>query len=83
MRIEETFSQIGGGALPRSKIKSVALVFRSKKVSADEIATRLRYETPAVIGYIAKSSFVLDVRTILPSQDQIVVQTLARALART
>ncbi len=82
MRIEETFSQIGGGALPRSKIKSVALVFRSKRVSADEIATRLRYETPAVIGYIAKSSFVLDVRTVLPSQDQIFAQTLARALAR-
>ena len=73
MRIEETFSQIGGGALPRSKIKSVALVFRSKRISADEIAMRLRHE-PAIIGYIAKSSFVLDVRTILPSQDQIVVQ---------
>lgn len=76
MRIEETFSQIGGGALPRSKIKSVALVFRSKKLPAGEIATRLRHGSPAVIGYVAKDSFMLDLRTVFPSQDE----TLVRAI---
>ena len=33
VRIEQTDSRIGGGALPRSKIKSVSLSIRSRKIS--------------------------------------------------
>ena len=68
VKVERTHAQIGGGALPRSKIESVALVLRAKDVSADEIAERLRHGDPAVVGYVAKNCFVLDLRTIFPSR---------------
>jgi L-seryl-tRNA(Ser) seleniumtransferase len=80
MRIEQMHSQIGGGALPRSKIKSVGISLRSTKSSADQIAMRLRNGKPPVIGYIAQASFVLDLRTIFPSEDEQLVQKLYEAL---
>ena len=79
-KAERTYSQIGGGALPRSKIESVAIVLRSKDISADEIAERLRHGSPAVVGYVAKNCFLLDLRTIFPSQDALVIQALCCAL---
>ena len=75
-RIEQTDSRIGGGALPRSKIKSVSLSIRSRKISAEQIAERLRQGEPPVIGYIAKASFMLDLRTIFPAQDEVIVRAL-------
>ena len=79
-KVERTHSQIGGGALPRSKIESVAIVLRAKDISADEIAERLRRGNPAVVGYVAKNCFVLDLRTIFPSQEERLFQALNRAL---
>jgi L-seryl-tRNA(Ser) seleniumtransferase len=79
-KVGRTQSQIGGGALPRSKIESVAVVLRSTDISADEIAERLRQGSPAVVGYVAKNCFVLDLRTIFPSQEEQLLQALHRAL---
>ena len=81
-KIERTHSQIGGGALPRSKIESVAVVLREKDVSADEIATRARHVVPPVIGYIGNNAFNLDLRTIFPSQDHVLVCAIHAALGR-
>jgi L-seryl-tRNA(Ser) seleniumtransferase len=79
-RIEQTHAQIGGGALPRSKIESIAIVIRSNEFSADEVAKRLRDGSPAVVGYVAKDCFVLDLRTVFSSQDEQLVQALYRIL---
>jgi L-seryl-tRNA(Ser) seleniumtransferase len=79
-KVERTQSQIGGGALPRSKIESVAIALRSTNRSAEEIATSARSSVPAVIGYIANDAFNLDLRTIFPSQDDQVAASLRRSL---
>jgi L-seryl-tRNA(Ser) seleniumtransferase len=79
-RIEQTRSQIGGGALPRSQIESIGVVIRSDAFSANEIAERLRHGSPPVIGYVAKKCFLLDLRTILPAQDEQLVQTIGERL---
>jgi L-seryl-tRNA(Ser) seleniumtransferase len=79
IRIDRTHSQIGGGALPRTRIESVAVVLRSRKIPPAEIAMRLRNGKPAIIGYVTKGSFVLDLRTVFPSQDETLVSAI-RAL---
>ena len=81
-KAERTHSQIGGGALPRSKIESVAIELRSKYFSADEMATRSRTGNPPVIGYIAKDAFKLDIRTVFPSQDEKLTASLCRSLEK-
>ena len=79
-KVEPTKSQIGGGALPRSSIESIAIAFRSRKLSADEIARCARNAVPPLIGHVANGAFRIDLRTILPAQDEQVASSLAAAL---
>ena len=78
-RLVECKAEIGGGTLPRSAIASVALAVASDKISPDELASRLRRSDPPVIGYIAKGKVLLDLRTIFPSQDEVIVAALTKS----
>ncbi len=79
-RLVESKTEIGGGALPRSAIHSVALEISASGFSPDELAARLRQGAPALIGYVAKNRFKLDLRTIFPEQDELVVTALTACL---
>jgi hypothetical protein len=48
-----------------------------------EFAARLRSTTPPIIGYIANDRLKLDVRTILPRQDNLVVDAIRNVCAET
>jgi L-seryl-tRNA(Ser) seleniumtransferase len=80
--IGEGEAQIGGGALPRSVIQSVTLDLWSRDFSPNGLAALCRKCTPPVIGYVAKGRFKLDLRTILPEQDDEVVAAL-RTVSKT
>ena len=80
--IGEGEAQIGGGALPRSVIQSVTLDLWSRDFSPNELAAFCRKCTPPVIGYVAKGRFKLDLRTILPEQDDEVIVAL-RTVSKT
>jgi L-seryl-tRNA(Ser) seleniumtransferase len=62
-------AQIGGGTLPRSAIASVTLDLVHPSLKPQEIAARLREHPLPVIGYIARDTFKLDLRTVFPEQD--------------
>ncbi len=79
-RLVESKTEIGGGALPRSVIRSVALEVSSAGISPNEQAARLRHGSPALIGYVAHGRFKLDLRTIFPEQDELVVAALSACL---
>jgi L-seryl-tRNA(Ser) seleniumtransferase len=78
----ESKGEIGGGTLPRSVVPSLALGLTSKVFSPDELAARLRQGDPPIIGYVARGKFLLDLRTIFPSQDEVVVAALRVCLTR-
>jgi L-seryl-tRNA(Ser) seleniumtransferase len=78
----ESKGEIGGGTLPRSVVPSVALGLASKAFSSDELAARLRQGDPPIIGYVARGKFLLDLRTIFPSQDEVVIAALRICLTR-
>ena len=79
-RLVASSAQIGGGALPRSVIPSVALELTAIKQSPNELAALLRRACPPVIGYVARDRFKLDLRTIFPEQDELVVAALTACL---
>ncbi len=81
-RLVESKTEIGGGALPRSVIPSVALEISSAELSPNELAMRLRHQRPAVIGYVARGALKLDLRTIFPEQDELVVAALTVCLTK-
>lgn len=69
----------GGGTSPRAIIPSISIDIQPENCSANQFAARLRALTPPVIGYIANRSFKLDLRTILPHQDDLVVDAIRSA----
>jgi L-seryl-tRNA(Ser) seleniumtransferase len=81
-RLVESKTEIGGGALPRSAIHSVALEISSSEFSPNELAMRLRQQNPAIVGFVARGRFNLDLRTIFPEQDDLVVAALTRCLRK-
>lgn len=74
-KVTETQGQIGGGSLPNASIPSIAITLSSER--ADEVAARLRRNTPPIIARIEDDRVLLDLRTVEPEQDE----TLAAALA--
>ncbi len=76
LRIVECAARIGGGTLPRARIPSVALALAPQNHSLAAIAARLRLGSPPVIGYISTGRLLLDLRTIFPRQDEILVRAI-------
>lgn len=79
-RVGQGKSQVGGGTLPAATIPSVTIELRPRAIVVDELAARLRRQSPAVIGYVAAGRLTLDLRTIFPEQDAQVLRALRSAL---
>ncbi|MGB1125834.1 MAG: L-seryl-tRNA(Sec) selenium transferase [Phycisphaeraceae bacterium] len=79
--IQPSIARIGGGALPKTELPSVRLQVRPHNLSADQFATALASQTPACIGYVEDEHLNLDVRTLLPGQDDALVHALVQAFA--
>ena len=75
-KVADGESVIGGGAAPGATLKTHLLIIALEGVSADELATRLRHADPPVIARVEDDRVVLDLRTVFPEQDAIVVQVL-------
>jgi L-seryl-tRNA(Ser) seleniumtransferase len=81
--IGRSTARVGGGTLPKSAMASVTIEIVPRHGSPADIAARLRRATPPVIGYIGSKCFKLDVRTIFPHQDTLVVEAIRRVCAET
>jgi L-seryl-tRNA(Ser) seleniumtransferase len=75
-------AKTGGGTLPKSNLPSVTIDILPKNSSVADFAATLRERNPPVIGYIAGERFKLDLRTIFPHQDGLVVEAIRAAYAR-
>ncbi len=70
-------SVIGGGSAPSAVLPTRLLALTSEKLSADELATRLRQSKPPIIARVEQGRVLLDLRTVFPEQDEMVVKALA------
>ena len=77
-RAVDSDASVGGGAFPNTRIASVAVAFDS---NAARLEARLRLGEPAVVGRIAHDQLLLDVRTVLPAEDDQLAATVRAALA--
>lgn len=65
----------GGGTLPNVKIKSVALSFKAKKGQKIENLER-DFRQKGVIGRIENQCFLLDLRSVLPSDESALITAI-------
>jgi L-seryl-tRNA(Ser) seleniumtransferase len=80
--IGRSTAKVGGGTLPKSTMSSVTIEIVPRNCSPADLAARLRSTAPPVIGYIGNDRFKLDLRTILPHQDETVVDAIRAACTR-
>ncbi|HTD24593.1 MAG TPA: L-seryl-tRNA(Sec) selenium transferase [Terriglobales bacterium] len=70
-------SVIGGGAAPQATLPTWLLVLDAQKLSADALAERLRAAQPLpIIGRVEEGRVLLDLRTVFPEQDAVIVKAL-------
>ena len=74
-------SLIGGGSAPSSVLTTQLIAITAKKLSANELAARLRRSDPPVIARVEDGRVLLDLRTVFPAQDEVLRQILVRAVA--
>jgi L-seryl-tRNA(Ser) seleniumtransferase len=74
-------TQMGSGSLPTQGVATrlVAVVHRSR--GFDELALRLRRHQPPVFARIHKGQLLLDPRTLLPGEEESLVEALVEALS--
>ena len=90
--ITESKSTVGGGSLPGETLPTIAIsvlsfgtspqdksassVDTSVDLSADRQARLFREQSPPIIGRIEDEKFMLDLRTVFPHQDELVIKAI-------
>ena len=77
LNVIEGESVIGGGSAPDVKPRTVLVSVEIPDVRADEIEARLRAHDPPVIARIEDDRVVLDLRTVEPSEEAELAETVA------
>jgi len=74
-------SLIGGGSAPSAALPTSLLAISVSRFSVDELAKQLRSSDPPVIARVEDGRVLLDLRTVLPEQDEVLGQVLAASAA--
>lgn len=74
--------RVGGGALPQASLASYAVSLKTQDIGAEELAKRLRLGTPSIVGLVREGQVLLDVRTMRPAEEKLVITALHNVLKR-
>ena len=77
MDVAPSVARSGGGTLPTYEIPSFAV--RLGGTDPELLAEKLRSANPAVVGRVREGSLWLDVRTLLPGDEEAVIGVLKDA----
>ncbi len=69
-------SVIGGGAAPSAVLPTRLIALTHADLSADELSARLRASTPPIIARVEEGRVLIDLRTVFPEQDAVLVEML-------
>jgi L-seryl-tRNA(Ser) seleniumtransferase len=75
-------AKAGGGTLPRPNFSSVTIDIIPENCSLIDFAAALRATAPPVIGYISEERLRLDLRTVFPHQDELMVEAIRRVCTK-
>lgn len=64
------FSEIGGGAMPKEQIPSKLLAIRPKKISPNDLTSKLRLNNPPIFTRIEHDVVLFDLRTVIDETEE-------------
>ena len=76
LEVVEGESVIGGGAAPSAVLPTWLIAAAVEGLSADDLLARLRQGNPPIIARVQDDRVVMDLRTVFPEQDRVVVGVL-------
>ncbi|NBI05706.1 L-seryl-tRNA(Sec) selenium transferase [Senegalia massiliensis] len=79
-KIEDDYSQVGGGALPLEKIKTKVISLYSKSIKVGELEENLRLFNPPIIGRIKNDKLYIDLRTIKEDELDIIFEGIISSI---
>lgn len=82
IEIAEDYSQAGGGSLPMTNIPTYVVTIDLGSVSEELFAAQLRKANPAVLVRVSQGKIILDVRTILPGEEDLLVKACKDAYGK-
>jgi L-seryl-tRNA(Ser) seleniumtransferase len=68
---------LGGGSVPTQRIPTWTVGITPAKITLDALSHQLRTGSPAVLGRIHKDQLILDLRSVLPSQDVDLIEAVS------
>jgi L-seryl-tRNA(Ser) seleniumtransferase len=74
--------KVGGGALPQASLPSYAIGLRVVGMEAEDLGAALRTASPPVVSVAREGMVLLDLRTILSQEEDLVCSALTDALGR-
>lgn len=77
--IQKSQSTIGGGSLPGETLPTITISVSSVQSvdsSSNQQAKLFREQSPPIIGRIEDDKFVLDLRTVFPHQDEMLISAI-------
>ena len=80
IRIIESSSRAGGGALPMMELPSRCLRIQLEGVSANALEKRMRGNQPPIIGRIEDDAFIIDPRTLEEDELPIIIRAFEKVL---
>jgi L-seryl-tRNA(Ser) seleniumtransferase len=77
-KVVESSASVGGGAFPTAAIPSRSIVLSRNPQDAEK---KLRLGEPAVIGRISEGNLLLDLRSVLPSEDDLLAAAIMKLIS--
>lgn len=74
-------SVLGGGAAPGTTLPTRLLAIACEGMSAEELVARMRMAETPVVARVEEGRVLLDLRTVFPEQDALIVEALVRMSA--
>ena len=72
----DSTTYLGGGSIPTQQLPTCCIALKPASISVDRLATALRSNKPSVVGRIQDERLLLDLRTVMPRQDQALVEAV-------
>jgi L-seryl-tRNA(Ser) seleniumtransferase len=79
--VVQDISRAGGGSLPDAEFQSFAVHVRPTGISVNELESRLRRGSPAVIAKIREDTLLLDARTVGDREIKDLVRVVSASLS--
>jgi L-seryl-tRNA(Ser) seleniumtransferase len=80
IQLLDCYSVIGGGSCPECQLPTTLVALESDSVRPNAIESSLRSQDPPIILRLEEDKVLIDLRTVFPSQESILIEGLKKAI---